>query len=91
MPPIFKGQAVNMLTRNVGNQLTLHAAQHPKTQITQLTNNSSAVDAGIRVRLPAGRQVISLLENIQISRVNHPHSYAMVTENAVHGAKAAKA
>jgi len=39
--------------------------------------------------LPAGRGVISLLENIQIIRVNQPHSYTMGTGNAVNGAKAA--
>jgi hypothetical protein len=91
IPPILKGQAVNMLARNVGNQLPVHAVQNPKEPRTQVTNSSSAVDTGIRVRLPAGRGVISLLENIQISRANHPHSYVMGTGNAVNWAKAAAA
>jgi hypothetical protein len=91
IPPIFKGQAVNMLVRNVGNQLRMHATQHPKEPRTQVTNNSSAVDTGIRVQLPAGRKVISLVEIIQIIRVNHQHSYAMGTGNAVNGVKAAAA
>ena len=91
IPPIFKGQAVNMLAPNFGNQLTMHAGQHPKQLRTQVTNISSAVDTGIWVRLPAGRGVISLLENIQISRVNHPHSYAMGNGKALNGAKTAAA
>jgi hypothetical protein len=49
IPPIFKDQAVNTLARNFGNQLTMHAAQHPKQLRTQVTNISSAVDTGIGV------------------------------------------
>jgi hypothetical protein len=69
----------------------MRAVQHPKEPRTQVTNRSSAVDTEIRVRLPAGREVISLLENIQIIRVNHPHSYAMGAGNAVNWFKAAAA
>jgi hypothetical protein len=68
--PISKDQAVNMLARNIGNRTPLNTQ---KSSRLQETNKFFCCGYRNPCSLPEGREVISLLENIQIGWVNRSH------------------